>query len=145
MGCPVDGLTRDPRPLTYAAHLDANEDGSYVATFPDFGVGVTQGDDREEALARAADLPETMVANYMAERWQLPDPSPTRGRPLCGRRRSSPPRPRCIGRSAKWGSTRLSWRVFSASHRKESNACSAFITRRAWSRSRRPTPCSGEG
>jgi predicted RNase H-like HicB family nuclease len=70
---------RDPRPLTYAAHLDANEDGSYVATFPDFGVGVAQGDDREEALARAADLLETIVANYMAECWQLPDPSPAGG------------------------------------------------------------------
>lgn len=51
-------------------------------TFPDFGVGVTQGDDREEAMAQAADLLETMVANYMAEGWDLPEPSPALGRPL---------------------------------------------------------------
>ena len=51
-------------------------------TFPDFGIGVTQGDNREEALAQAADLLETMVANYMAEGWELSEPSPARGRPL---------------------------------------------------------------
>jgi antitoxin HicB len=68
--------------LAYPAHLDPEEDGGYVVTFPDFGVGVTQGDDREEALAQAADLLETMVANYMVEGWDLPEPSPARGRPL---------------------------------------------------------------
>ena len=73
---------REDRPLAYPAHLDAEEDGGYVVTFPDFGTGVTQGDDRKEALAQAADLLETMVANYMAEGWDLPDPSPARGRPL---------------------------------------------------------------
>jgi antitoxin HicB len=73
---------RDYPPLAYPAHFDAEEDGGYVVTFPDFRVGVTQGDNREEALAQAADLLETMVANYMAEGWDLPDPSPARGRPL---------------------------------------------------------------
>jgi antitoxin HicB len=43
---------------------------------------MTQGDDREEALAPAADLLETMVANHMAEGWDLPEPSPARGQPL---------------------------------------------------------------
>jgi antitoxin HicB len=43
---------------------------------------VTQGDDRQEALAQAADLLETMVANYMAEGWDLPERSPARGRPV---------------------------------------------------------------
>jgi antitoxin HicB len=73
---------REHRPLAYPAHLDAEEDGGHVVTFPDFGVGVTQGNDREEALVQAADLLETMVANYMAEGWDLPEPSPARGRPL---------------------------------------------------------------
>jgi antitoxin HicB len=62
--------------------LDAAEEAGFIVTFPDFGVGVTQGDDREEALAQAADLLETMVANYMAEGWDLPEPSPARGRAL---------------------------------------------------------------
>jgi antitoxin HicB len=73
---------RDFRPLAYPAHLDAEEDGGYVVTFLDFGVGVTQGDDCGEALKQAADLLETMVANYMAEGSELPEPSPARGRPL---------------------------------------------------------------
>ena len=68
--------------LAYPAHLEAEGDGGYVVTFPDFGVGATQGDSFEEALAQAADLLETMVANYMAEGWDLPEPSPARGRPL---------------------------------------------------------------
>ena len=68
--------------LAYPAQLDAEEDGGYVVTFLDFGGGVTQGDTREEALAQAADLLETMVANYMAEGWDLPDPSRAAGRPL---------------------------------------------------------------
>jgi antitoxin HicB len=73
---------RGNSPFAYPADLDAEEDGGYVVTFPDFTVGVTQGDDHEEALAQAADLLETMVANYMAEGWDLPEPSPARGRPL---------------------------------------------------------------
>jgi antitoxin HicB len=76
---------RDGLPLAYPANLDADEDGGFVVTFPDFGVGVTQGETCEEALTQAADLLETMVANYMAEGWDLPDPSPpTAGRPLVG-------------------------------------------------------------
>jgi antitoxin HicB len=68
--------------LAYPAQLEAEGDGGYVVIFPDFGVGVTQGDSRDEALAQAADLLETMVANYMAEGWDLPTPSPPAGRPL---------------------------------------------------------------
>ena len=77
-------MARPHLPLAYPVRLDPAEEGGFVLTFPDFGVGVTQGDDREEALAQAADLLETMVANYMAEGWDLPEPSPARGRPLVG-------------------------------------------------------------
>jgi antitoxin HicB len=55
--------------LAYPAQLEAEADGGYVVTFPDFGLGIAQGDTREQALAQAADLLETMVANYMAECW----------------------------------------------------------------------------
>jgi antitoxin HicB len=76
---------RDGLPLSDRADLDPEEDGGFVVTFPDFGVGVTQGETREEALTQAADLLETMAANYMAEGWDPPDPSPpTAGRPLGG-------------------------------------------------------------
>jgi antitoxin HicB len=68
--------------LAYPARLESAEERGFVVTFPDFGVGATEGDTREEALAQAADLLETMVANYMAEGWDLPPSSPARGRPL---------------------------------------------------------------
>ena len=74
--------TKQNMELAYPAQLDAEEDGGSVVAFPDFGVGVTQADTREDALAQAADLLETMVANYMTEGWDLPEPSGAAGRPL---------------------------------------------------------------
>jgi antitoxin HicB len=62
--------------------LKKAEEGGFVINFPDFPEGYTQGGTREEALAQAADLLETMVANYMAEDWTIPSPSPARGRLL---------------------------------------------------------------
>jgi len=62
-------------------HEPAKE-GGFIVNFPNFPEGWSQGDDREEALVQATDLLETMVANYMVEGWDLPDPSPARGRPL---------------------------------------------------------------
>lgn len=81
--------------------------------FPDFGVGVTQGDDREEALAQAADLLETMVANYMAEGWDLPDPSLPQGRAAA--RAASTARHKAevyrAMRQAGIDKTELAWRI----------------------------------
>jgi predicted RNase H-like HicB family nuclease len=126
-----------------AANLLRKEDGGYVVTFSDFGIGVTQAENREEVLAQAADLLETMVANYMAEGWDLPDPSPARDGRSCGWRRSSPPRPSYSGRCSARASTRRGWRVASALRRKASNGCSAFITRRGSTSWRRPSLRSG--
>lgn len=69
-------------PLAYPARLERDESGGFVVTFPDFQVGVTQGDTCQEAIAQAGDLLETMVANYMAEEWDLPEPSPPGGQPV---------------------------------------------------------------
>lgn len=68
--------------FAWPATLDPAPEGGFVATFPDFPEGFTQGETPEEALTRAADLLETMIANYMAEGWTIPAPSPARGRPL---------------------------------------------------------------
>lgn len=68
--------------LAWPVTLDPAEEGGFVVNFPDFPEGWSQGDSREEALAQARDLLETMVANYMAEGWDLPDPSASVGRPL---------------------------------------------------------------
>jgi antitoxin HicB len=75
-------MARPPFVLAYPVRLEPAEEGGFIVNFPDFPEGWSQGDDREEALVEAADLLETMVANYMAEGWDLPDPSPARRRPL---------------------------------------------------------------
>jgi antitoxin HicB len=71
-----------PAILAYPARLKPEPEGGFTVTFPDFGVGVTYGATREEALRQAADLLETIVANYLAEGWDIPAPSAARGRPL---------------------------------------------------------------
>ena len=68
--------------LAHPARLDPEPEGGFTVTFPDFGFGVTYGATREEALRQAADLLETIVANCLAEGWDVPSPSPARGRPL---------------------------------------------------------------
>jgi antitoxin HicB len=68
--------------LAWPVTLDPAEEGGFNVNLPDFPEGFTQGDTREEALAQAADLLETMVANYMAEGWDLPAPSAPGDRPL---------------------------------------------------------------
>lgn len=41
--------------LTYGAKLEADDDGSVIVTFPNVPEALTAGDDRDEALANAAD------------------------------------------------------------------------------------------
>jgi antitoxin HicB len=66
----------------YPAHLQPEPEGGFTVTIPDFGFGVTYGASREEALRQAADLLETIVANCLAEGWEVPLPSAARDRPL---------------------------------------------------------------
>jgi antitoxin HicB len=75
-------MSRSFAPLAWPVKLKPAEEGGFIVNFPDFSEGWSQGDDHDEALSQAADLLETMVANYMAEDWDLPEPSPARGRPL---------------------------------------------------------------
>ena len=112
-------MARPPVMLAYPVRLEAAEEGGFVVNFPDFSEGWSQGDGREEALAQAADPLETMVANYMAEGWDLPDPSPAWGRPLVRLGRSLPPKPSYTGRCAGRGLTRRRWPAASASLQKD--------------------------
>ena len=66
----------------YPAKFQPEPEGGYTVTFPDFGFGATYGATRDEALRQAADLLETIVANVLAEGWDLPAPSAARGHPL---------------------------------------------------------------
>ncbi len=75
-------MQKIPADSAYPARLAAEPEGGFTVTFPDFEFGVTYGATREEALRQAADLLETIVANCLAEGWDVPLPSPARGRPL---------------------------------------------------------------
>lgn len=75
--------------LAYPAQFEPQPEGGFTISFPDFctpsqpgGGGYSEAADYQEAMHQAADLLETIVASHLAEDWDLPTPSPARGRPL---------------------------------------------------------------
>lgn len=66
--------------LNYPVDL-VDDDGSVMASFPDIQGARTFGDDKAEALANAVDALETMISAMIADREDIPEPSPARGRP----------------------------------------------------------------
>ncbi|HLJ64244.1 MAG TPA: type II toxin-antitoxin system HicB family antitoxin [Stellaceae bacterium] len=65
--------------FVYPVHLEP-DGGGFVVTFPDFPFGVTEGDNKEEALTCAQSALETIIMALMDERKDIPRPSPARGR-----------------------------------------------------------------
>ena len=59
----------------YPCQLTPDEDGGFVATFPDVPEAITDGNDRAEALAMAEDALATALAGYVHEKWDIPTPS----------------------------------------------------------------------
>ncbi len=57
------------------------EDGDILVSFPDVPGARTFGEDEGDALARAVDALETMLAAMISDRKKVPAPSPSRGRP----------------------------------------------------------------
>ena len=53
--------------------------GGYVVTFPDFGYGVTQGENDEEAMEMAQDLLMLTIGDYIRAGKPLPLPARRRG------------------------------------------------------------------
>jgi antitoxin HicB len=66
----------------YPVVLTPDPDGGFVVTFPDVPEAVTQADDEDEALLRAADALETALSFYVDDRRPLPVPSPADGLPV---------------------------------------------------------------
>ena len=61
--------------FAYPARLEREPDGRYTVTFPDLPDAVTQGEDRDDAIAMAADCLAETVGARMAERADIPAPS----------------------------------------------------------------------
>ena len=66
--------------LRYPVQLEPAEEGGFVVTFPDIPEAITQGEDREDALRRGADVLESALDFYLESGRQVPMPSkPRRG------------------------------------------------------------------
>jgi antitoxin HicB len=67
--------------LAYPLVLEPDDNGTLLVTFPDVPEAVTYGEDEADALRRAVDALETMLAARIADRQDVPLPSPARERP----------------------------------------------------------------
>ncbi len=67
--------------LCYPVEMTLDDNGTMLVTFPDIPEAVTFGDDEEDALFRAVDALEAMLAAKIADREDIASPSPAEGRP----------------------------------------------------------------
>ena len=67
--------------LSYPVLLEPDDNGTLLVTFPDIPEAVTFGDDEEDALFRAVDALETLLAARMDDREDIQLPSPAEDRP----------------------------------------------------------------
>ncbi len=68
--------------LRYPIVLKEDGTGAVMVEFPDFPRVHTYGDGRDDAPHRALGAVETGIIALMADREDIPDPSPRRGRPV---------------------------------------------------------------
>ncbi len=61
--------------LSYPVHLEPDDNDTILVTSPDFPELTTFGDDRDEAVARAADALEEAIAARMYDGKDIPPPS----------------------------------------------------------------------
>ena len=66
--------------MEYFAKFEPESNGGFVIEFPDFGWGVSQGDDEADGRRMATDLLITMVQEHIRSGKELPRPSKLRGR-----------------------------------------------------------------
>ena len=66
----------------YPVKFTQDDNDTILVTSPDFPELTTFGDDDDDALLHAVDALEEVVAARIAERGEIPRPSPARGRPM---------------------------------------------------------------
>jgi antitoxin HicB len=67
--------------LAYPVDLQPDTNATLLVTFPDFPEATTFGEDQGDALLRAVDALETVLAARIDDREEIPLPSPAAGRP----------------------------------------------------------------
>ena len=75
---------------SYPARITPGEDGIVLVTFPDVPEAVVCGAGEEEALERASEVLEIVLAGYESERRPVPKPSRIRNAPQVEPRRFDP-------------------------------------------------------
>lgn len=60
--------------MRYAVHLAPDDNGTILVEVPDIPEAVTFGEDRDDALTRAADAIETAIIGAIAAREEIPPP-----------------------------------------------------------------------
>ncbi len=68
--------------LAYPVELTPDTNGTLLVTFPDFPEATTFGEDEGDALLRAVDALETVLAARIGDREEIPLPSLLAGRAL---------------------------------------------------------------
>lgn len=63
------------RHFIYPVALTKQSEGGYLVQFPDFPEAITQGETLEDALQEAGDCLEETIANRIAMKSSIPDPS----------------------------------------------------------------------
>jgi antitoxin HicB len=66
--------------MEYSALFEPAKEGGFLITFPDFGWGVSQGDDEQDSREMAVALLQTLVQEHILKGEPLPRPSKPRGR-----------------------------------------------------------------
>lgn len=66
--------------LTFSINLTRDDNGTFLVTCPDLPEVTTFGEDEEDAKLRALDAIEEAVAGRIADREEIPAPSPAGGR-----------------------------------------------------------------
>ena len=84
--------------LAYPVELKKDTNGTFLVTFPDFAEATTFGEDESDAVLRAVDALETVLAARIDDREDIPCPRRPPDGFASSCRRSPQPRCSCTGR-----------------------------------------------
>ncbi len=66
---------------SYPAEITADDNDTFLVTFPDVPGAITCGETEAEALENAVDALETVLSGLIVQRNEIPPPSAAQGRP----------------------------------------------------------------
>ena len=96
----------------YPVVLEPDDNGTLLVTCPDLPEVTTWGEDADDALRHAADAIEEALAARIAHRDEIPEPSPSHGRPVPNLRRDKQPAHKVYAEMDQDAPRNLGWRLF---------------------------------